>query len=78
MGPGEHNRQAGYTLTRTPDGGVLRPYLRVGSLILRPSYADEPDKIWIEQAEGPRAGEGGEFPLEQVEAVLQAYYAEHF
>lgn len=52
--------------------------LRIGSLILRPSYGGEPDKVWIEQAEGPSAGEGGDFPTEQVEAVLQAYYAEHF
>ena len=52
--------------------------LRIGTLILRPSYGGEPDRVWIEQAEGPSAGEGGDFPTEQVEAVLQAYYAEHF
>jgi len=56
----------------------MQPELRVGSLILRPSYANEPDKVWIERAEGPSAGEGGDFVAAEVEALLQAYYAEHF
>lgn len=44
----------------------------VGSLTLKPGY--NPGTTWIVQ----RGGEGGEFPTEEIEAVLQAYYKERF
>lgn len=49
--------------------------IHIGTLTLRwPGYGGDPTKMWIEQA----SGEGGEFSVEQVEAALQAFYAEHF
>jgi hypothetical protein len=57
---------------------ISDPVFAIGSLVLRPSYGHEPHRVWIERASGPYAGEGADFPVDQVEAVLQAYYDEHF
>lgn len=54
---------------------ISDPVFAIGSLVLRPSYGHEPDRVWLEQA---ATGEGADFPVDQVEAVLQAYYDEHF
>ena len=48
------------------------PSVRVGSLRLHKGYA--PGNVWI----GQEGGEGGDFPVEDIEALLQAYYKEHF
>lgn len=46
----------------------------IGSLTLRPAYGNDPEAVWIEQ----ESGEGGNFPVVDVEAALQAFYKEHF
>lgn len=48
------------------------PALTIGRYTLKPGI--EPGKIWIETDEG----EGGDFPIEQVEALLAKFYEEHF
>lgn len=48
--------------------------IRVGSLTLRGAYSGEPDRIAIYQ----ESGEGGDFPVADVEALLQAYYKANF
>lgn len=47
--------------------------IQIGSLTLREGYGG-PESIAIYQADG----EGGDFPVAAIEALLQAYYREHF
>ncbi len=47
--------------------------IKIGSLTLREGYGGS-EKIAIYQA----SGEGGDFPTSEIEALLQAYYREHF
>lgn len=47
--------------------------IRIGSLTLREGYGG-PESIAIYQEDG----EGGDFPVAEIEALLQAYYKEHF
>lgn len=60
------------------DSDYLRSGFKVGSLTLRPGYGGDPDRVWIERNSEPSAGEGADFPVDEVEAVLQAYYTERF
>lgn len=46
---------------------------QIGSLTLRPGYGGA-DKIEIAQP----GGEAGDFPADEIEALLQAYYRENF
>lgn len=46
----------------------------VGRFVLAPPYSDDPGSIAI-YTDG---GEGGDFPIEALEAVIAAFYAEHF
>lgn len=49
-----------------PSAGV-----QVGDFNIRPQ---RPGYVWIERG----TGEGGEFTVEQFEAAVRAFYAEHF
>ncbi len=51
--------------------------VRVGKLFIPKGITS--DHVWI--GHGPssdRCGEGGDFPIAEVEALLAAYYAENF
>ncbi len=66
------------TQMRTGIRHLDEPEIRVGAFVLKPSYAHEPDRVWIERADGPWTGEGGDFNTAQLEKVLSAFYDEHF
>lgn len=43
------------------------------------NYAESgPRVIWIEKTSGPSAGEGGEFPERELEAMLDEFYEARF
>lgn len=52
---------------------VARSSFRIGAVTLRPGYGG-PGTIEIAQDDG----EAGDFPVEEIEALLQKYYREHF
>lgn len=54
--------------------GLDQSGFKVGSLTLRPAYSGEADRVALYQ----ESGEGADFPTDEVEAVLQAYYTERF
>ena len=50
--------------------------LRIGCYTLR--RAQRPDSITIQLADGPAAGEGGEFSERDLEQVIAQFYRENF
>ena len=51
--------------------------LRIGKFRLRPGYGGD-HSIEIQIADGPREGEAGDFPVADIEALIGAYFQEHF
>lgn len=53
---------------------MIEHELTIGDYTLRPSYANEPDKIEIARS----SGEAGDFSRADFEAAIAAFYTEHF
>lgn len=50
-------------------------HLRIGRFLIGPSYANEPDKVGIYLADH---GEGGDFSVAALEAVIAEFYKDNF
>ncbi len=55
-----------------------RAEIVVGSLTLRPPYGGDKKHIAIHRNDGPAAGEGGDFSVAKLEALLLKFYEENF
>lgn len=48
----------------------------VGDFFIAPGIGD--GKVWIGRAQEPHAGEGGDFPVEALEAIIREFYEANF
>jgi len=55
---------------------VRGPWVQVGDFFVAPIKGTE--RVWLERAEGPGAGEGGMFDVKQLQEVIRKFYEENF